>query len=198
MKPIRDIDYVLGLEVKRYTEHKILKISQETYAKKVLERFGMIDCCPFTCPVTPSAILEAHEGPAVDFPCSRVVGLIMNLAMDTQPDLAFNVGLVSCFGSNPKEVHVKAIKRILPCLWVMTDIDLTFGGSGNQKQVGYMDVDYVGCTLTRQSTFKYVFLYRRATLEWRSNKEECVALSTTKAEYISLCIAAKEVVWLRG
>lgn len=36
------------------------------------------------------------------------------------------------------------------------------------------------------------------SLEWRSKKQECVGLLTTEAQYISLCTAAKEVVWLRG
>lgn len=35
MKPIGDINYVLGLKVKKNRERKELKLSQETYAKKV-------------------------------------------------------------------------------------------------------------------------------------------------------------------
>lgn len=70
MKPIGDIDYVLRLKVKRDREHEKLKLSQETYGRKVLEKFGMKDCWPTTCLVIPSAILEAHKGPAADFPYS--------------------------------------------------------------------------------------------------------------------------------
>jgi hypothetical protein len=44
MKPIGDIDYVLGLKVERNRGIKELRLSQETYAKKVLDRFGMADC----------------------------------------------------------------------------------------------------------------------------------------------------------
>lgn len=67
MKPIGDIDYLLGLKFKRDRERKKLKLSQETYARKVLEKFGMTDYCPTTCVVTPSATVEAHKGPAADF-----------------------------------------------------------------------------------------------------------------------------------
>lgn len=37
-----------------------------------------------------------------------------------------------------------------------------------------------------------------AALGWRSKKQECVALSTTEVEYISLCTATTEAVWLQG
>lgn len=104
MKLIGDIVYVLGLKVKWNTSNMELKLSQETYAKKVLERFGLTDYRPTICLVAPSTTLEVHKGAIVDFPYSQVVGSIMNFAIDTQPDLAYGVGLVSLFASNRKEV----------------------------------------------------------------------------------------------
>lgn len=43
----------------------------------------------------------------------------MYLAMDTQVDLAFSVGLVLSFESNLREVHVKGVKSILCYLRAM-------------------------------------------------------------------------------
>lgn len=43
----------------------------------------MTDCHPTTYSVTPSASLEASEGPAIDFPYSQAIRSIMYLAMDT-------------------------------------------------------------------------------------------------------------------
>lgn len=122
----------------------------------------------------------------------------MYLAMCTRQDLAFRIGLVSRFASNPGEVHVKAMKRILSYLRATTNIGLTFGGSNNQQMVAYANVDYAGCTSTRCLTSGYIFLYRRAALGWGSKKQECVALLTTEAKYILLCTLAKEAAWLRG
>lgn len=157
------------------------KPSQETYAKKVLERFGMTNCQPTTCPITPNTTLQAHKGTIVDFLYSQVVGSIMYLAMDTRPDLAYSVGLVSQFASNPRGVHVKAVKRILCYLCATTNIGLTFGESNGQRVVGYVDADYAGCSLRRCLTSRYMFLYGRARLGWGSKKEECVGLSTIEA-----------------
>lgn len=70
MKSIGDIDYVLGLKIKRNRKQKKFKFNEESYARKVLERFGMTDCHPITCSVIPNASLEVHKGQAVDFPYS--------------------------------------------------------------------------------------------------------------------------------
>lgn len=166
MKPIGYLDYVCVHKVKRDMEHKKLKLNQETYAKRILEWFGMTNCCLTTCSVTTSATLEAHEGIATNFLYFQVVGSMMYLTMGTRPDRAFNVGLILRFASNPYEVHVKVVKRILSYLV----IKLTFGRSNNQQLVGYTDADYVGCTSTRRSTFGHVFLYRRVELGWGSKK----------------------------
>jgi hypothetical protein len=44
MKLIKNIDYVLRLKVERDRGRKKLELSQETYARRVLEQFGMTDC----------------------------------------------------------------------------------------------------------------------------------------------------------
>jgi hypothetical protein len=134
----------------------------------------------------------------MDFPYPQAVGSTMYLAMATRLDLAYSVGLVLRFASNLGEVYVKAVKRILCYLCATTGIGLTFGGSNDQRMVGYADANYTGCSLTRRSTCGCVFLYGRATLGWGSMKQECVALSTTEAEYIALCTTTKKDAWLRG
>lgn len=122
MKPIEDIDYILGLKVERDRMHKKIILSQETYANKVLEWFGITNCSSSTYLVTSSATLEAHKGAAAAFLYFQGVESVMCIAMGTQPDLALGVGLVSCFASNLGEVHVKAVKRILGYLQATTDI----------------------------------------------------------------------------
>jgi hypothetical protein len=141
-KPRGDIDYVLGLKVERIKSCRELKLSQEMYARKVLERFTMTDCQPTTCPVAPNTTLEVHKRMTIDFPYSQAVGLIMYLAMGTRLDLAYGVGLVLQFASNPADVHVKAIKRIPRYLCASFNIELTFGESHNQLLVGHADADY--------------------------------------------------------
>lgn len=106
--------------------------------------------------------MEEQERLDADFSYSQDVGLVMYLAIGTQLDIVFSFKLASRFVSNLREVQVKVVKRILSYLCATTDIRLTFGKSNNQRLVGYADADYAGCTLSRRSTFVYIFLYGMA------------------------------------
>ena len=57
---------------------------------------------------------------------------------------------------------------------------------------GYSDADWAVDIGDRKSTSGYMFLQEGATISWKSNKQLCVALSTTEAEYVALSAAAQE------
>jgi hypothetical protein len=44
----------------------------------------------------------------------------------------------------------------------------------------------------------YVFLLYGAAVTWAARKQQSISTSTTEAEYVGLCNAAKEAVWLRN
>jgi hypothetical protein len=142
--------------------------------------------------------LEPNEGPAAQYEYQQVIGSLMYLAMATRPDLAFGVGIVSRFASNPGEHHIKAVKRLMRYLWGTLDVGLRFGGSAEEALAGYADADFAGCISTRRSTSRFVFKLNGGAISWASRRQECAALSTTEAEYIALCAAAREAAWLRG
>jgi hypothetical protein len=43
----------------------------------------------------------------------------------------------------------------------------------------------------------YAFILSGAAITWASRKQQAISTSTTEAEYIGLCNAAKEAVWIR-
>lgn len=48
-----------------------------------------------------------------------------------------------------------------------------------------------------RSTTGYVFTFVGAAISWTSHKQQVVALSSTKAEYIALTEGTKELIWLQ-
>jgi len=49
---------------------------------------------------------------------------------------------------------------------------------------------------TRRSVTGYIFFLANGPIIWCSKLQECVALSSMEAEYISACAAAQEALWL--
>ena len=89
-------------------------------------------------------------------PYQSVVGSLMYAMIATRPDIAFAVGVVSRFLSNPGKKHWEAVKMILRYLCGTKNKCLCLGG-GNVSIVGYTDSDYAGCSDSRKSTSGYIF-----------------------------------------
>ncbi|GKD70456.1 copia protein, partial [Tanacetum coccineum] len=92
--------------------------------------------------------------------------------------------------SQRKHPHgVKRIFRYLPgtvntCLWYSKDLVLN---------TGFSDADYAGCKDTFKSTSGGAQFLGEKLVSWSSKKQDCTALSTAEAEYVSLsvCLCAK-------
>jgi len=71
-------------------------------------------------------------------------------------------------------------------------------GKSRDGLVGYVDSDYAGDLDKRRSLTGYVFTIGACVVSWKANLQATVALSTTEAEYMAICEACKEAIWLRG
>eukprot|EP00253_Pinus_taeda_P034517 PITA_34517 len=62
---------------------------------------------------------------------------------------------------------------------------------------GFVDADRAGDLDQRRSTSGYVFILFGGAVNWMSNKQSVVALSTTEAKYMVATHASKEAVWVQ-
>jgi hypothetical protein len=64
--------------------------------------------------------------------------------------------------------------------------------------VGYSDSDYVGCKVERKTTMGTCQLLGRSLVSWSSKKQNSVALSTAKAEYIAIGSCCAQILWIEA
>ncbi|GJU90217.1 hypothetical protein Tco_1302640 [Tanacetum coccineum] len=62
---------------------------------------------------------------------------------------------------------------------------------------GFLDADYAGCKDTFKSTSGGAQFLGEKLVSWFSKKQDCTALSTMKAEYVSLSVCCAQVLWMR-
>ncbi|GJQ93488.1 retrovirus-related pol polyprotein from transposon TNT 1-94 [Tanacetum coccineum] len=61
----------------------------------------------------------------------------------------------------------------------------------------FLNVDYAGCKDTFKSTSSGAQFLGEKLVSWSSKKQDCTALSTAEAEYVSLSACCVQVLWMR-
>ena len=193
MKDLGELQWILGMEVKRNRELRTLEINQLNYINLVLKRFGMDDCKPIGTPA--EGYLSRTEGDA-SIEYMSMVGSLLYAAMVTRPDIAYAVQALGRHMQAVSEEHFKAAKRVLRYLQGTKHMGIKYS-SGEMKLVGYSDSDWGSDKNTKRSTTGYIFALGAGTISWGCRLQPTVALSTTEAEYMAACAAVQEAVYLR-
>jgi hypothetical protein len=194
IKDLGALRWILGVEIKRDRENRILEMTQKTYIKDMLKIYGMDDCKSVATP-TEGKVRRSPDGvPNRDF--MKIVGSILYAAIVSRPDIAYTAQMLGRHMQSSKEEHMKAAKRVLRYLKGTQDIGLVFSG-GDFNLSGYSDADWGGDEDTSRSTTGYLYLFGGGPISWNSRLQTTVALSSTEAEYMAVCASVQEAVYLR-
>ena len=102
MKDMGEAVVILGIRIKREQEQILL--SQCHYIEKILSRFNHQDCKPALTPIDPKIDFVKHVGdPVSQLDYAKVIGFLMYAMTCTRPDIAFAVGMLSRYTSNPSK-----------------------------------------------------------------------------------------------
>lgn len=203
IKDLGELKKLLGIEIERDRATRTIRLSQTTYIKKVLEGLDMgedrhrgkpdipLNGYDYISPASP----EEEHIDRIDY--SRVVGKLMHMMVYTRPDIAFALGKLSQYMSNPAARHGHGIRALLRYLRSNSDMSITYSGKDNDAQlVGYSDADYAADKSDRKSTMGQVFMLGNGPISWSSRKQRSVSTSTTEAEYMALSECSRQAVWL--
>jgi hypothetical protein len=200
------IENVLGIQIKYDRSRRTMTLSQHSYIKSILARFGMSESKPVATPLMPHTTLTKVSDAGDSVPGNgdwyrQLVGSLMYLSTGTRPDLAYSVGSLARFMSSPSEHHLVAAKRVLRYLAGTQTLGLTYAYSGSDNTInvltGFSDADFAENVENRKSTTGLCFMLNGAAISWASKRQSTVASSTAEAEYTALFSAAKETMYLR-
>ncbi|XP_070022750.1 secreted RxLR effector protein 161-like [Nicotiana sylvestris] len=180
-----ELSFFLGLQVKQYLKDKF--ICQQKYIRELLKRFDMEASKVIDNTIATATRLDMDEtGSLMNESMYRgIIGSLLYLTA-SRPDIVFSVGLCARFQSNPNESHLKAAKRILRYLKGTQDLVLYYHSGDNFNLIGYADADYAGYLMDRKSTSGMAHFLGSCLISWGTRKQNSVALSTAKAEYVAV------------
>eukprot|EP00873_Tetraselmis_striata_P045348 jgi/Tetstr1/465612/TSEL_010258.t1 len=191
--------WALGMAVERDWDNATLKVHQAKYIDDMVHKFNLADAYAVSTPAEVGADVPGSNKPlAAEMPYQALVGSLLYAMVATRPDIAEAVSKLCRVMAKPEERYWQAAKRVLRYLKGTNTLGLTFsGGKADGLLHGYCDADWAGDVVSRRSTTGFVFMLCGAAVSWKSQLQTTVALSTAEAEYMALCAAVCEALFLR-
>jgi hypothetical protein len=185
------------------------KMTQHGLIKKFLSTIHMENCNVKQTPCATTPLGTDKSGPphSEDWSYASAVGMLMYLAGNAHPEIAFAVHQCARFTHCPKQTHTTAIKHIAKYPKGILDNDqgLIFHPTNDLTLDCYVDADFAGlwgyeddqdpvCVRSRTG---YVMTMGGCPIHWTSKLQTEIALSTNEAEFIALAQALREFIPMR-
>ncbi|KAI1002866.1 hypothetical protein K3495_g5337 [Podosphaera aphanis] len=174
-------------------------LSQGQYARKLLERHGLVSCKTAEYPL--ERLLEPNTSECSapsEFEYNSIIGGLQYMANNTRPDIAHAVRYLAQFLANPSEEHNKAARTVLRGIAKIPDIGITFQSKHCKPTLAAdSDADIMGDPTFSRSTSGLLIRQASGPVCWRSRLQRDVVLSTTEAEYLVAAETCRQLHWVK-
>jgi hypothetical protein len=176
-----------------------IKIDQVDYLHKVLQCFNLLNA-----KAPPTLLLEGYQpkpkigtaDPELHSKFQQVIGSLLYIMIGTQPDIVYAVTKLSQFAANPNQEHLDRALYICRYLLGTSKYALIYNGKSDGGLIGFADSDWASDPITRKSTTGYLVKLANGVFCWNSQAQKSIVLSSTEAEYMSLCDTSRQLVWI--
>nr|GEZ02200.1 retrovirus-related Pol polyprotein from transposon TNT 1-94 [Tanacetum cinerariifolium] len=196
MSMMRAMTFFLGLQVNQSPCGIFL--NQSNYVLEILKKYRMESCDPIgtTMEIKDKLDLDQNRTPVDATKYRSMIGALMYLTF-SRSDIVHATCLCARYQTEPTEKHLKEVKRIFRYLRGTVNTGLWYTKDSGIELTGFSYADYAGCKDTFKSTSGGAHFLGEKLASWSSKKQDCTALSTAKAEYVSLFACCAQVLWMR-
>ena len=199
------IEDFLGVNITRQNDNTI-HLHQPHLIDQILEDLSMTNTTSIKeIPAQTSNILSRHStSPEHDksFNYRSILGKLGYLEKGSRPDIAYIVHQCARFSILPKIEHAKAIRWLARYLQHTKSNGMILQPDLSRGLEMYVDADFAGNwdptethdIDTSRSRHGYAIEFANCLIQWKSQLEREIALSTTEAEYTGLSYAIREII----
>jgi hypothetical protein len=140
MSMMGELKYFLGFQIKQFQEGTF--ICQMKYIQEILNKFGMKNGKPIETPMGTNGHFDLDTGgKSIDQKVYRSnIGSLLYLCA-SRLDIMLSVCMCARFQADPKEVHLRAVKRIMRYLVYTPKFGLWYPKGSTFDLIGYSDAD---------------------------------------------------------
>jgi hypothetical protein len=197
-------EYFLGMNLEYDQSKRRIMMSQQTYIKAIVQKYGLETLLPRSLPMAPGMVLRVGEGREFSSDGEKLfqqygslVGALLFLAVCTRPDISFAVGILSKFVTDPRKEHWDAAVNLVGYLKGTLGMGIELGQIEDKQVYGYADSDWGSDVDDRMSISGGVVFWGGSIVSWHSRKQHMISLSTAEAESHAMVDMAKEVIYVK-
>ncbi|KAH9511344.1 hypothetical protein DERF_009812 [Dermatophagoides farinae] len=164
--------------------HDHFELNQTKYIRKIMNEFRMNECKPTNVPMASLYIHNEDEEIDENLPIRELIGSLLYVANKTRPDILFSTNWLSRFLTKPTKSLFNAAKQILRYLSGTIDKCLVIGHLDENLLV-YTDSSF-GQGESKHSTSGLVIRCGNSTIEWKSNKQRKISVSSCESEITAI------------
>ena len=194
MKDLRTTDMILEIKI-IYSEEGI-GLSQSHYVERMLRKYGYNDFPELSVSYDYNKKLQPNTGrPVEQLRYSKIIRSLMYTMSYIRPNIAFVVGILSRFTSNPGKLHWDVVQRLMRYLKGTIGLGLFYTGYPAIIE-GYSDASWCSELDECRSSGGFIFTMGGAAVSWKSKKQTMIAQSSMESEFFALCATKDEAEWL--
>lgn len=188
------------LKIKVTKDNDAIYLTQDVAVGNLIKLFELEDAKTLKYPMNINAS-ESSEDYLDDLTKYRsIIGGLSYLSLCTRPDISTAVSTLAQYSTKPTLVNFNAAKGILRYLNGTKCMGLKFNinKKNNIRPLDikiYTDADFANGK-DRKSRSGIVTFIDGNLIDWSSNKQQSVSLSTCEAEYIAMCAGAQRAKWI--
>ena len=201
-----DVAGYLGIYMKKNADGTI-ELLQTGLIDRILMAMGLENAKAIGTPATKEPLIKDEFGETCSetWSYASVVGMMMYLASNSRPDIAFAVHAAARHTHHPKRIHEVAVKRIARYLKGTRDRGMLIRPTTNCQLDLFVDADFAGLwnvqeandPVTLRSRSGFVATLGGNPILWGSKLQTEISLSTTEAEYIAASMAMRSFIPLK-
>jgi hypothetical protein len=201
----QDVAGFLGILMKKTNDG--IELLQTGLIDRIVEAIGLTDGNSRVTPAEMMPLGSDLDGEPFNesWNYASIVGMLLYVASNSRPDIAYAVHSAARFTHAPKHSHGVALKRIVRYLIGTRDRGMLIRPTEELALDCYVDADFAGLykvedsqdPICVKSRTGFVITLGGAPVVWVSKLQTEIALSTLESEYIALSYAMRTLLPMR-
>nr|GEV47246.1 ribonuclease H-like domain, reverse transcriptase, RNA-dependent DNA polymerase [Tanacetum cinerariifolium] len=197
MSAMGELTFFLGLQVQQRPDG--IFINQDKYVQEILNKFDLGSIRTVTTPYeSPKPKSKNESDSPVNVHLYRsMIGSLMHLTA-SRPNIMFVVSACLKNQVTPTTSNLEAVKKIFKYLKGQPKLGLWYLRESPLVLEVYSDSDYARENKDKKSTTGGCQFLGRRLISWQCKKQNIMATSSTKAEYVSAANCRGQVLWIQN